>query len=56
MLIEYTDWGGPALVTVGMLPTVLIANSDMGNVPQDFPFDKAFFGDLYNDAAQFYYK
>ena len=44
------------LGTVGSVPTILIAKSNMGNVPQDFPFDKAFFGDLYNDAAQLFYK
>ncbi len=44
------------LGTVGLVPTIYIADQDLGNVPTGFPFDKAFFGDLYNDAQQLFYK
>jgi peptide/nickel transport system substrate-binding protein len=44
------------LGTVGLVPTIYIADKDLGNVPTGFPFDKAFFGDLYNDAQQLFYK
>jgi len=42
--------------TVGMVPTLYIAKKEIGNIPKAFPVDQAFFGDLYNEAQQLFWK
>ena len=42
--------------TVGMVPTLYIAKTGIGNVPTAYPYDKAFQGDLFNEAQQLFWK
>ena len=41
---------------VGLVPTLYIAKKDIGNIPKAFLFDASFQGDLYNEAAQLFWK